>query len=484
MHSTTVDYSRKWLVMTAVGLGTFLETIDTSAVNLALPTLVNVFGVDFALVQWVVLAFVLTQTTLMLVMGRLGDTFGKKPIFLTGVVVAGIGATLCAFAPSIEWLIALRVVQATGVAMALALSFGIVAEAFPPSERGLALGTIGAIVSIGVVIGPVVGGLILDALSWRWLFLLNVPFALLCLPVGIRNIPHIRQGSSGRFDYLGSLIFFVSLLAFLLATTFGQRSGFGEPRILALLGVAALTCLLFIQVESKVATPVVDLKLFANRRFSLNLGQRYLSFIVFVSVSLLLPFYLQNMLGYAPRMVGLLLTAIPITFGGIAPIAGTLADRFGERPVIAVGLLLLLVGSLAVSTLNAATTTLGYCLRALPFGLGMGIFQSPNNSAIMGSVPGDRLGMASSLLSVIRALGRSSGIAIVGALWSSRVLFYAGAGYGGDATTAPIAAQVAGLQEAFLLVALFALLALGLTGWDWLQQRRLALQPKTIANVE
>lgn len=477
MQSEAVDYSRKWLVMTAVGLATFLETIDSSAVSLALPTLVKTFAVDFALVQWVMLAFVLTQATLMLVMGRLGDTFGKKPIFLSGLVIAAVGAALCGVAPTLEWLIALRVLQAVGVAMAMALSFGIVAEAFPPSERGMALGTIGSIVSMGTVIGPVVGGLLLGALSWRWLFFLNLPFALLSLPIGLRAIPARRQGSGGRFDYVGSFIFFISLLAFLVATTFGQRIGFGESRILLLLGLAALFLLLFIYVERRVVTPVVDLKLFANLQFSINMIQRYLSFVMFVSVSLLLPFYLQNMLGHTPRAAGLLLTAIPIAFGGIAPVAGSLSDRLGSRPVTALGLLLLLLGALSISALNEQSSTMSYILHVLPFGLGMGIFQSPNNSVIMSLAPKERLGMASSLLSVVRTLGRSSGIAILGALWTSRVLVYAGSSHGGDATTAPIPAQVAGLQEAFLVVAGFALLTLVLTGWDWARHRRLAILP-------
>lgn len=477
MQSEAVDYSRKWLVMTAVGLATFLETFDSSAVNLALPTLVKEFGVDFALTQWIVLAFVLTQATLMLVMGRLGDTYGKKPIFLIGTVVAAVGALLCGFAPTITWLIALRVIQAVGVAMAMALSFGIVAEAFPPNERGMALGTLGGIVSMGIVIGPIIGGLLLDRFSWHAIFLINIPFGLLSALIGLRTIPYTRQGSGGAFDYLGSLIFFVSLLAFLLATTFGQRIGFGNPSILLLLGGALGALLLFLFVEGRVTAPVVDLKLFANLGFSINMLQRYLSFIIFISASLLLPFYLQNMMGYSPRVVGFLLTAIPVAFGIIAPVAGALSDRFGSRLVTMVGLLLLFLGSLSISSINAETSMVGYLLRVLPFGLGMGIFQSPNNSVIMSIVPRERLGMASSLLSVVRTLGRSSGIAILGAFWTSRVLVYAGSSYTGDATAAPIPAQVAGLQESFWVVAAFALLALGLTGWEWFHQRRLAVQP-------
>ena len=474
MQTAQVDYSRKWLVMAAVGLASFLETIDSSAVSLALPTMVHVFKVDFALVQWVMLAFVLTQATLMLVMGRLGDTFGKKPIFLAGVVIAMIGAVLCGFAPNIYWLIALRVVQATGVAMAMALMFGIVAEAFPPEERGKALGTIGGIVSIGIVIGPIVGGLILGSLSWRWLFFLNLPFGLLALPIGLRNIPRLRQGSGGSFDFVGSLLFFLSLSAFLLATTEGQRRSFTDQRVLLLLAVAGIFFLIFLVVESKMPAPVVDLKVFANRNFSINLLLRYLSFIVFVSVSLLLPFYLQNMLGFGPRMVGILLTVIPVAFGGIAPVAGILSDRFGVRPVTTTGLILLFLGAIAVSTLSATTTITGYALRVIPFGLGMGIFQSPNNSAIMGTVPAERLGMGASLISVIRTLGRSSGIAVLGALWTGRVLLHAGLGYTGDATIAPVAAQIAGLQDAFLVVAAIALVALGLIIWNGWQARNLS----------
>lgn len=472
MQREAVDFSRKWLVMTAVGLATFLETIDSSAVSLALPTLVKVFAVNFALVQWVMLAFVLAQATLMLVMGRLGDTFGKKPIFLSGLVIAAVGATLCGLAPNLEWLIALRVLQAVGVAMAMALSFGIVAEAFPPSERGMALGTIGSIVSLGTVIGPVIGGLILSALSWRWLFFLNLPFALLSFPIGLRALPHLRQGSGGRFDYSGSFIFFLCLLAFLLATTFGQSLGFAEPRILLLLGLAACLLLVFVYVEGRVVAPVVDLQLFSNVQFSINMIQRYLSFVMFVSVSLLMPFYLQNMVGHSARMAGILLTAIPIAFGGIAPIAGSLSDRLGALPVTALGLFLLLLGALSISTLQEQSSTFSYILHVLPFGLGMGIFQSPNNSAIMSLVPKERFGMASSLLSVVRTLGRSSGIALLGALWTSRVLVYAGSSHTGDATTAPIPAQVSGFQEAFWVVAGFALLALLLTVWEWLRYRR------------
>lgn len=468
---TPIDYSRKWYVMTAVGIATSLETIDTSIVNLALPTLVRTFATDFATVQWVILAFVLTQATLMLVIGRLGDMVGKKPIFLAGFVVTAIGTILCGLAPSIGWLIAARVVQAIGVALALALSLAVATEAFPPNERGKALGIVGATVSIGIVIGPILGGFLLDRFSWRWIFLATVPMSLIGFPVAWRYLPDVRPSGRQQFDFAGALTFFVALLCFLLATTYGRSLGYRAPWILALFGGAALFGLLFLAIELRSKQPVVDPRLFQQRLFSLNLFLRLMSFVIFVGVTLLLPFYLENVLGYNPQQSGLLLITVPIAFGALAPLAGTLGDRFGNRPVALVGLLLMLLGCITATTLSEQTGASGFIWRLLPLGAGMGIFQSPNNSVIFSVVPKERMGMASSLMSVIRTLGRSTGIALVGAIWASRTLFYSGVGYTGSLTNAPVSAQLRGLQEGFWVLAAFVLLLIGLSLWDWWRER-------------
>ena len=471
MTPPPIDYSRKWYVMAAVGMGTLLETIDASSINLALPTLVETFRIDFAVVQWVVLASVLTQSALMLVMGRLGDTLGKKRIFVAGFVVAGIGAVCAGLSPTIGWLIAFRVVQAVGIAMSMSLMFGIATEAFPPTERGKAMGTIGGIVSLGIVIGPLLGGYILDYLSWRWLFFVNIPIVLVGIPIALRYLPDVRPGGRQPFDYAGASLFFVALFALLLATTFGQRDGYNQPLVLLLLALTGLLLAAFLLVERRHSHPVVDLNLFRMRAFSVNVILRFVSFIVYVGVGLLLPFYLKNVLHYEPGAMGLMLTVMPFFFGITAPFAGTLADRFGTRPLMLTGLSLLVLGCLALGTLNAETTTLGLILSMIPLGAGMGIFQSPNNSVIMGVTPPDRLGMTSSLVSVVRTVGRSTGIAILGAFWVSRVLLYAGAGFT-DATTAPIPAQVIGTRQAFWLGGGFIVFALLLMGWEWLRERQ------------
>lgn len=465
MTTTQVDYSRKWFVMAAIGMATSLETIDTSIVNLALPTLVKALYVDFALVQWVILAFVLTQATLMLAVGRLGDMLGKKPIFVAGFVISGLGALLCGLAPNIGWLIAFRVVQAVGVAMALALIMGIATEAFPPNERGLALGAIGGVVSLGIILGPLLGGVILEALSWRWIFFIELPFAAIGVPVALRYLPDVRPSGRQPFDYVGAALFFVSFLAFLLATTFGQRNGYGEPAILGLFGVAGVVFGLFIWWETRLSHPVMDLNLFRFRPFTVNLFLRLLSFVVYVGISILLPFYLVDMRGFSSTQAAYFLTAMSAAFGLTAPFAGTLADRFGAQRVVVIGLGVFVVGCLAISRLSLETSYWGLVWRTVLVGAGMGVFQSPNNSIIMGVAPRDRLGTASSLISVTRTVGRSTGIALLGAIWARQAAVHSG-GLAVSATDAPIAAQVTALQETFLVAALILAVGLLFTLWD------------------
>jgi len=423
MQQQTIDYSRKWYVMAAVAMGVFLATIDGSIVNVALPTLVRSFNTEFAVVQWVVLAYLLTVTTLILGMGRLGDIVGKKPVYAAGFVVFTLGSVLCGMAPSVYWLIGFRVLQAVGAAMMMALGTAIVTEAFPPTERGRALGIMGSIVSIGIVIGPVLGGILISGFSWRWIFFVNLPIGILGMLMVARFVPDLKPAGGQRFDYLGAFTLFASLMAFLMALTLGQQMGFAETLVLSLFAIWLVFLAIFIVVEWKSSQPMIDLSLFKNRLFSTNLITGFVTFVCIAGTIILMPFYLENTLGYDPRAVGFLLAIIPISMGVTAPIAGSLSDRVGTRPITVAGLLVLVVGYYAVSTLSLQTTALGFTVRFLPIGVGMGIFQSPNNSAIMGSAPRARLGVASGLLAITRTLGQTTGIAVLGALWASRVVF-------------------------------------------------------------
>ncbi len=472
MQTPEIDYSRKWYVMAAVAISILLATIDGSIVNVALPTLVRELNTNFATVQWVVLAYLLTQATLLLSIGRLGDMVGKKPIYTAGFVVFTVGSVLCGLSPTVYWLIGFRVLQAIGAAMMLALGAAIVTEAFPPHERGRALGLFGLTVSVGVVLGPTMGGIIIEALSWHWIFFVNLPVGIVGTWMALRFIPAHKPVGKQRFDYPGAVSLFISLLSLLLALTVGQQIGFGQRPIVALFVGWGIFLVLFIAIELKSSQPMIDLRLFRNMLLSINLVTGFITFVAIAGVFILMPFYLENVLGYNTRQVGYLLAIVPVMLGITAPISGSMSDRFGTRPITVVGLVSLLIGYYAASTLNVQTTAPGYIVRLLPIGIGMGIFQSPNNSAIMGSAPRERLGVVSGLLSITRTLGQTSGVAVMGALWAGRVFSYLGETLPSGATTAPAAAQIAGLHDTFVTAAILIAIALGLSIWGLVKERR------------
>ena len=480
MPQSSVDYSRKWYVMAAVGMSILLATIDGSIVNVALPTLVRELNTDFATVEWVVLAYLLALVTLLPSIGRLGDMIGKKAIYTAGFVVFTAGSVLCGLAPDVYWLVGFRVLQAVGAAMVLALGAAILTEAFPPSERGKALGLFGTFVSVGVVLGPTLGGILIENLSWHWIFFVNLPVGIIGVIMALRFVPEFKPVGRQQFDFAGAVTLFVSLLALLLALTLGQHFGFSQPMI-ALLFVGSLIFLaLFIYTELRVKQPMIDLRLFQNILFSINLITGFMTFVAISGIFILIPFYLEIVLGYTTQQVGYMLAIVPIALGVTAPIAGSLSDRWGTRPMTVVGLLLLLIGYYGASTLTAETGVLGYILRLLPIGIGMGIFQSPNNSAIMGTAPRERLGVVSGLLSTTRTLGQTTGVAVLGAVWASHVAAYAGGLVEGGATAAPMMAQLAGLQDTFIIVSVLMALSLGLSIWGLIQERRSGVRRRPV----
>jgi EmrB/QacA subfamily drug resistance transporter len=467
-----MDYSRKWHVMAAVAMGIFLATIDGSIVNLALPTLVRELNADFPTVQWVVLAYLLTLATLMLSVGRLADMKGKRPIYAAGFVIFTIGSVLCGLAPSIHWLIAFRVVQAVGASMVLALGAAILTEAFPPNERGKALGLFGTTVSIGIVVGPTLGGFLIDDFGWHSIFFVNLPVGIVGTGLSLRFVPDIRPAGKQRFDYGGAVALCANLLCLLFALTLGQQWGFDDGRIVALFAGFVLFTAVFLRIEWRARQPMIDLRLFGNRLFSINLLTGLITFVAVAGSFTLMPFYLENVLKLDTRQVGLMMVMVPVGLGLTSPISGWLSDRFGTRRITVIGLLVLLAGYYALSALTADSDVLGVVLRFAPIGVGMGIFQSPNNSAIMGAAPRERLGVVSGLLSVMRTIGQTTGIAVLGAVWAGRVFVHAGGNVPGGATAAPAAFQVAALRETYLGIVLLIALAVLLGLWALIQEKQ------------
>ncbi len=469
--SDALTTRRRWLIFAAICSGIFLDSKEGSIVVVILPDLVNELQVDFTLVQWVVLSFTLTKTATILSVGRLGDMVGKRPVFLGGTVAFLVGSVLSGLAPNIELLLLFRVIQAIGGAFATALSMGIVTEIFPASERGKALGLFSAAVSLGGIAGPFLGGMLLEFLSWRWIFFVGFPFSCVSFFLAWRFMPSTSPGGRQSFDWTGSVLLAAFLLTFILFLTFGHRSGYRSTAMLGLFTFSMLALALFIHTERRVKDPLLALSIFRNAQFSLNLSMRFVSFIVIGGVYLLLPFYLTNLLQLAPLVVGLLLTTTWISFGIASPFAGMLSDRFGYRRIAGAGLILMAIGCYTVSTLSLDTSILGYILRVSALGLGMGLFQSPNNSAVMGSVPRERLGVVSGVNVIGRTLGRTSGIAALGALWVSRVTAHSGPDYFGSVTEAAAVAQIAALRDVSYTALAIIAISLILSAWGILEAR-------------
>ena len=453
-NHTDYDTSRKWWSMLVIGLGIFMGTLDMSSVSVSLPTLVEELDTDFATIQWVILGYVLVITSLMLGVARLGDMVMKKKLYNWGLVVFTGASLLCGLAPSVGWLIAFRILQGTGSVVMQALGSAIIVEVFPPSERGRAMGIIGSIVSVGIASGPAIGGMIIGLVGWRWVFLIKLPVGLVTLLASIAYLPSIPPVEKDqRFDITGALILLGALVCFALGMTMGQNRGFGDDFVRVLLALSCIGVLVFSVVENRTRQPMVDLGLFRNAQFSLNLLMGLISFIVMGGM-FILPFYLQLVKGYPTFQVGLMMMASPIAMGLVAPLSGSISDRFGTRMISVIGLLAIIGGGYTVSTLTVDTSAPGYLMRVVLVGMGMGIFQSPNNSAIMGAVPPERLGVASGLMALARNLGTTIGIPMMGAICTAIVITSAQLLTLTNIAKAPASALVDGINGAFRISAI------------------------------
>jgi EmrB/QacA subfamily drug resistance transporter len=459
--------AQRWLAMLGIGVGILMVTIDFSIINISLPTLVREFDTNFATVQWVVLSYVLIITSLMLGMARLGDMYGKKRIFACGVVVFTLGSLLCGMAANVGWLIGARAFQGLGGVMIQALGMAIVTQVFPVSERGRALGVVGGIVSTGLALGPALGGVIIGTLGWRWIFWVNVPIGVVCWFMAVRFLPSSPVTEKGaRFDSLGALLICLALTAYALGMTFGQRMGFSEPLVLGLLGAAAIGVAGFIMVQRRVKWPTMNLDLFKDRLFGVNLTMSFLVFIT-LGTSLVVPFFMDLVMGLNTMEMGLMMMVVPIGMGVISPFAGVLTDRHGPRVISILGLLVTVGGCIAMTTIHKDITMGGLVLRVIPLGIGLGLFQSPNNTAVMSAAPPKHLGVASGLLALSRTLGNTSGVPLAGALFTTVVLAAAGLGAGALVTSASPEALTQGVRGVYIAAAVLDLAAAVLAVVAW-----------------
>jgi EmrB/QacA subfamily drug resistance transporter len=457
------DPGYKWKVLAVAGSGVFMVTLDSGIVNVSLPVLTQQFGAPLILAQWVVLGYVLCITGLLLPAGRLADIYGRREVFLGGFLLFGLSSALCGLAPSITWLIAARVVQGIGGALVQANTAALVTQAFPARERGRALGLNSSIVSAGLLSGPLIGGLITAYFGWRWAFYVNVPISIVAATVGWRLLRPSPVGRDQRFDHLGSILFMLTCVALLLGLNQGESWGWASPLTLGAIALSVLAAGTFIVVEGRVAQPTVDLALFRNRGFSAAVLSAFLGFLAIAPVILLMPFYYQLVLRVPVDQSGLLLIAIPATTVFLSPISGALSDRLGSRLLATTGLLIEAVGLASLVFLPTQGPAGLAALRLVIVGVGIALFQSPNSSALFGSVPPARMGVVGGFQALTRNLGQSLGQAIAGAVWSAVVVGVA-VGIGGEvlaggAVDAPPEAMMAGFRIVFGASTVLTLLA-------------------------
>lgn len=405
--------SRKWLCFVAIALGTFVSYLDSSIVNIALPTLTRYFQADLTVINWVVTSYLLMITGLVIICGRLADMYGRKRLYIFGLIVFTFSSALCGAAPNIWTLIAFRCLQGVGAAALLANAAALVTETFPTAERGRALGMLGSVLAVAVIIGPLLGGFLTDHVGWRSIFYLNVLPGIAGILLAAKVLP-AKAGtkSEEHFDLVGAITLFAFLncllfLAGVLSKPDWQLSIFA-PLLIATLVLAAV----FLANETRVEHALLDLRIFRNRGFGAAALSSFLSFWAISSISFLLPFYFERVLLLNPTMSGALLAPVPIVLVVMAPLGGFLADKFGVRAICTIGALINCLGLVFLSTLDVHTTKLGVVMRLIPFGVGMGLFQPPNNSAMMGAVPGNRLGIVSGMISALKNLGSMIGVAV------------------------------------------------------------------------
>ena len=414
----------KWYAFAAMAVGTFASVVDHGSVGVALPSVATYFRTDIPGVQWLVIGFAMTIIALLLPMGRLADLIGARRVYLMGCGALVIGSICAGLSTGLGLLILSRILQGAGAAMTQGTGMAIVIGAFPPGERGKAIGMIMTMVGTGAVAGPALGGFLVDAFGWRAVFFATVPLVLTSAVLSLLVISDadetragaLRRVGAERFDWLGAALSSSALLCLLLGITNAHRAGWTSPPILAAAVAFVLLLAAFIRWELRCASPMLELRLFRRRNFAQGTIANYLTFMGSSAVLFMTPFYLQNVLGYSPSVAGLAVVPGALCMAILGPLSGRLSDRFGWRP-FTVGGLACSVSGIAILSQLAYDSSLFHVIGALMLtNSGMGLFYSPNSSSILSAVERERHGVISALLNLIRNGGNVVSVAVATAI--------------------------------------------------------------------
>lgn len=399
--------------------GAITSSSYNNMVVLALPSIGQVLGVDLTLVQWVVLVYLLTNSSTIAISGRLGDMFGARRLYRVGLVLFALAGLACAAAPSLLTLLAARSLQALGTGMFVVAVPAILTDAFPEHQRGRVIGLYGTAVFVGLAIGPLLGGVLTEWLGWRAVFGATVFIAGLALWLAWRHVPLERAPQrSGSFDPLGSLAYVATLVPLLLALSRARQWGLGSPLVLGLLLLGTAAASLFLYVERRAASPLLDLRLFSSRYFSLSALASLGVFVAYYPLLVLVPFYLVQARGVSPGVAGLLVSALPISMVLVASLAGLLADRFTPTVPATIGPVLIGSALLVLSQLGPDTAYPYIALSVALVGAGAGLGDVANVAALMGAAPHSRRGMASASVATTRYVGQALGVAMASTVFA------------------------------------------------------------------
>jgi len=463
--------SVRW-ALASLSLSMLLSSLGTSIANVGLPNLAQAFNASFQEVQWIVLAYLLAITTLIVSVGRLGDITGRRRLLLAGIVLFTVASVL-GVAPTLWLLIAARAAQGLGAAIMMALTMAFVGETVPKAKTGSAMGLLGTMSAIGTALGPSLGGVLIAGLSWRAIFLVNVPLGILTFLLANRYLPVDRRGPKtdrAGFDTVGTLLLALTLAAYALAMTIG-RGSFG-PLNMALLLAAGFGVGLFVLAEARAASPLIRLAMFRDPVLSASLAMSALVSTVMMATLVVGPFYLSRALGLDAALVGLVLSVGPLVAALTGVPAGRIADRFGVQRMTIVGLIGIAAGSFILSMMPAISGIPGYIAPIVVITSGYALFQTANNTAVMTDIRPDQRGVISGMLNLSRNLGLITGASVMGAVFALASATI-------DITTARPEAVATGMRITFAVAAILIVVALAIA----VGSRPLATRPSLPEDV-
>jgi EmrB/QacA subfamily drug resistance transporter len=413
--------SYKWWALSCTSLGMLLAATNSGTLIIALPDLERSLHASLLALVWVILAYLIAATVLVLMAGRLSDLFGRKRAYVGGFLLFAVASLGAGFSTDATVLILWRILQGIGSAFLFANAAALVTDAFPKDQLGLAMGANTMVAAIGLVLGPVLGGALV-AISWPWVFWFNVPLALAGAAWGALILRELAKPDAVRgYDVLGTSTFVVGLTGLVLGVSRGGLSGWNDPVVIAGLAVAAVLLPLWVLIESRSRAPMLDLKIFRSRLFAAASAAAFINGLARFALMFLFVFYFQGAQGNSPIEAGIRLTPLALGMLIASPLAGMYADRHGSRALAAAGMLLSAAGLAGMTTLTVRSPYWQSGLWLLVVGVGSGMFNSPNTAAMMGSVPAHRRGIAAGARTLLQNTGAVLSIAFVLAIVTSAV---------------------------------------------------------------